>query len=262
MLHALPIRNVHLHACHEDWQQMTPSAQGRHCASCNRQVVDFTHSTAADLEQARAAAPDGRLCGRFRAGQLAPESRPLRLRLRWFLAALVLVMVQGLSAQQAWAQVSCSRPPFAQPNKAVPLYVLPGQYPVRNPAAATFPQTVYVGMILEPMPEFQGGQAALVHFLKTNLRYPDAATLQGKVFVDFTVQASGRVTDAKVMKGLEPVLDAEVLRVVRLMPSWKPGTQNDRAAAVSYTLPITFIREEASAAPPKRKPSHGAAPRQ
>lgn len=57
----LPILNVRLQACPEDWHHMTPSAQGRHCAQCNRAVADFTNGTAADLESARAAAPDGHL---------------------------------------------------------------------------------------------------------------------------------------------------------------------------------------------------------
>ena len=73
---ALPILHVRLQACPENWQQMTPTAAGRHCAHCDREVVDFTRATATDLAAARAAAPDGRLCGRFRQSQLAAPTAP------------------------------------------------------------------------------------------------------------------------------------------------------------------------------------------
>jgi hypothetical protein len=107
MLHALPIRNVRLSPCHEDWQQMTPTERGRHCGSCSREVVDFTTGTTADLAAAYAAAPDGRVCGRFGTGQVDRQTRTSGLRPRWrlFLAAVVLVLVQGFSARQAWAQL-------------------------------------------------------------------------------------------------------------------------------------------------------------
>ncbi|WP_165903843.1 hypothetical protein [Hymenobacter gummosus] len=111
MLHALPIRNVRLSPCHEDWQQMTPTARGRHCQSCQRVVVDFTRGTAADIARAYAESPDGRVCGRFSPGQVDGTTRrrgQLRPRLRLFLAAVVLVLLQGLSAGQAWAQLQAT----------------------------------------------------------------------------------------------------------------------------------------------------------
>ncbi|GAA4391613.1 energy transducer TonB [Hymenobacter koreensis] len=236
MLHQLPITNVRISACREDWARMPSTEQGRHCARCNREVVDFTHASHATLTQARATAADGRLCGRFRVKQLAPESRPPRLqpKLRLFLAALVLVCVQGLSAQQAWAQVQKQGSARLAPQG-------------KQTAVVPHDEAFFLGTVVEQMPEFRGGQEAFVRFLKTNLRYPDAATQQGKVFIGFTVQASGQVTDATVVKGLEPMLDAEALRVVRMMPPWIPASQNEQPVSVRYTLPISFSRQAVSA---------------
>lgn len=113
----LPILNVHLSACQEDWQQMTPAAQGRHCDQCRRTVLDFTQATQPELEAAFLAAPDGRVCGRFQPQQLAPEqpaSLPrrvaLRPRQRKFLVALLLVCGLGLSAREAVGQVRKAMP--------------------------------------------------------------------------------------------------------------------------------------------------------
>ncbi|RSK50821.1 hypothetical protein [Hymenobacter rigui] len=114
----LPILNVRLSACPEDWQQMTPTAQGRHCAQCQRTVLDFTQATQPKLEAAFRTSPDGRVCGRFQAEQLAPEQPAplprrvaLRPRLRKFLVALLLVCGLGLSAREAVGQaLLCFKP--------------------------------------------------------------------------------------------------------------------------------------------------------
>ncbi len=99
----LPILNVRLRACAEDWQQMTPTQQGHHCAHCNRTVLDFTHATQAELEAALQSPPGGRVCGRFHPAQLAAEQPAplpprvaLRPKLRRFLVALLLVCGLGL----------------------------------------------------------------------------------------------------------------------------------------------------------------------
>jgi periplasmic protein TonB len=97
---------------------------------------------------------------------------------------------------------------------------------------------------VEQDPEFPGGQEALVRFLSQNLRYPTAAAnanIEGKVFVSFTVNTDGTITDAQVLKGLGFGTDEESLRVVKAMPRWKPGRQSGRAVRVRYNLPITFM---------------------
>ncbi|PJJ48722.1 energy transducer TonB [Hymenobacter chitinivorans] len=96
---------------------------------------------------------------------------------------------------------------------------------------------------VEVMPEFAGGINALRKYMQSNLRYPKQAlanAVSGKVFVSFTVQADGSISDVQVLKGLGYGTDEEAARVVSSMPSWTPGRQNSRPVAVRYTLPITF----------------------
>ena len=96
---------------------------------------------------------------------------------------------------------------------------------------------------VEHMPEFAGGQAALLRYLGSHMRYPARALrdqVEGRVYLSFVVQADGTIAEAAIVKGLSPELDAEALRVVRQMPAWTPGYQNKHAVAVRFTLPITF----------------------
>jgi len=99
---------------------------------------------------------------------------------------------------------------------------------------------------VEQMPEFPGGQTALLNFLQTNIEYPDSARLadvEGRVFVRFVVNENGEVTKPEIARGVHPWLDAEALRVAQMMPRWKPGKQNGRSVSTFFTLPITFALE-------------------
>ncbi|QNH62507.1 energy transducer TonB [Hymenobacter sediminicola] len=235
----LPILNVHLQPCHEDWQQMTPVAQGHYCASCQRTVVDFTHATQSDLEAVRADSPDGRMCGRFRTEQLARPPR-LRPKLRQFLVALVLVCGLGLTSQEAVGQFfSCTKQVITESRTISDA----SASALGLDAAPSIPQrqeNLVVGFITpEIMPSFPGGQDSLVAYLKRELRYPASTTAEGKVFLGFIITKTGHITQVKVLKGINPTLDAEALRVVRKMPRWvHPPRQ--RPMEVSFTLPITF----------------------
>ena len=98
----------------------------------------------------------------------------------------------------------------------------------------------------EEMPEFMGGTAALTKYLQRHLRYPTPALregVSGKVYISFTVNIDGTITDVEVLKGLGYGTDEEASRVIRGMPAWKPGRQNQHAVPVRYTLPITFHYE-------------------
>lgn len=99
-----------------------------------------------------------------------------------------------------------------------------------------------VSDIKEP-PEFPGGKAALLSYLAENLRYPheiQAQGIQGKVLVDFVITRTGKVVKVKIIKSINPFLDAEAIRVVSQMPDWKPGKLNGIAVNVSFSLPLLF----------------------
>ncbi|MCE1198776.1 MAG: TonB family protein [Marinilabiliales bacterium] len=100
-----------------------------------------------------------------------------------------------------------------------------------------------VFVVVEEMPEFPGGEAALRTYIAKAIVYPTVAQengIQGKVFVTFVVNKDGSVSNAKVARGVDPSLDTEALRVVNSLPKGKPGNQRGVPVRVSYTVPISF----------------------
>ncbi len=100
-----------------------------------------------------------------------------------------------------------------------------------------------VYMVVDEMPLFSGGIPELRKFLANNVKYPEEAVkkkIQGKVYINFVVNKDGTVSRAKVARGVNPLLDAEALRVVSLMPKWEPGKEKGKPVDVSYTVPINF----------------------
>ena len=98
-------------------------------------------------------------------------------------------------------------------------------------------------MICEEMPEFPGGMKECMIFLSKNIKYPANAKekgIQGRVIVQFVVNTDGSIVEPKVVRGVDPELDKEALRVLQMMPKWKPGKQKGEAVRVKYTIPIMF----------------------
>lgn len=97
--------------------------------------------------------------------------------------------------------------------------------------------------VVEEMPQYPGGAEALLEFLNQNVQYPEEAEkagIQGRVIATFVVEKDGSVSNAKVVKSVDPLLDAEALRVISAMPKWKPGKQNGKVVRVKYTVPLSF----------------------
>lgn len=104
-------------------------------------------------------------------------------------------------------------------------------------------KTDEVFVVVEQMPEFPGGQDAMNTFLDKNLKYPQTAKdkgIQGKVWLGFTVQKDGKVTDVEVLRGIGGGCDEEAVRVLKLMPDWKPGYQSGKPVIVKFRFPINF----------------------
>jgi len=101
----------------------------------------------------------------------------------------------------------------------------------------------HIFMIVEDMPEFPGGKAALLKYLSKSVNYPVICQengIQGRVTVAFVINEKGEVTDVQAYRGTDPNLEREALRVVKTMPKWKPGKQRGRAVKVSYSVPVNF----------------------
>ena len=98
--------------------------------------------------------------------------------------------------------------------------------------------------LVEEKPSFNGGDAnTFTKWVMERIVYPEIARengVQGRVTLQFTVEKDGRVTKVKVLRGIDPSLDKEAVRVVSMSPKWKPGKQRDRAVAVTYTFPVQF----------------------
>ena len=97
--------------------------------------------------------------------------------------------------------------------------------------------------VVEEMPEFPGGMNELLKYLAKSIKYPVIAQengIQGRVICAFVVNRDGSIVDAEVLRGVDPSLDKEALRVINAMPKWKPGKQRGKPVRVKYTVPVTF----------------------
>jgi len=102
-----------------------------------------------------------------------------------------------------------------------------------------------VFLVVEEMPSFGSGDAnGFRSYVAENMKYPEVAAengIQGRVFVQFVVEADGRLTNVRVIRGVDPSLDKEAVRVVSNSPKWNPGKQRGKPVRVSFTFPITFV---------------------
>ena len=112
-------------------------------------------------------------------------------------------------------------------------------------------------VVVEEQPLFPGGNAAMMQFLSDHIKYPTEAKekgTEGKVIVNFVVEKDGRLSDFNVVRGIDPLLDNEAVRVLKLMPDWTPGKQRGETVRVRFTLPVVFRLQandkKSSTAPP------------
>ena len=113
-----------------------------------------------------------------------------------------------------------------------------------NTAVGTFePVQGDVFDVVEEMPQYPGGPQALFKFLGENVQYPaeaEKAGIQGRVIATFVVEKDGSISQPTIVKSVDPLLDAEAIRVISAMPNWKPGRQNGKVVRVKYTVPLSF----------------------
>ncbi len=98
-------------------------------------------------------------------------------------------------------------------------------------------------LVVEDQPEFPGGTAALMDYLRKNIRYPAICrenNIQGRVLVTFIVNKDGSIVEPEIVKSVHPQLDREALRVISSMPNWKPGAQRGKPVRVKFNVPVNF----------------------
>ena len=105
------------------------------------------------------------------------------------------------------------------------------------------PEEEEIFMVVEDAPEFPGGTEALLKYLRDHIKYPAICrenNIQGRVLVSFVVNKDGAIVEPEVVKGVNPSLDKEALRVISTMPKWKPGKQRGKEVRVKFTVPVNF----------------------
>ena len=97
--------------------------------------------------------------------------------------------------------------------------------------------------VVEVMPQFPGGQIAMLQYIMKNIKYPEQAMkegIQGRVTVRFIVEKDGSISDVKPILSVHPLLNKEAVRVVESMPKWTPGKQNGKPVRVRFNVPVMF----------------------
>ena len=94
--------------------------------------------------------------------------------------------------------------------------------------------------VVEQMPSFPGGQEALMTYINHNIKYPEEDCGQGRVTVSFIVEKDGSITNATILRSVDPAFDREALRVISSMPKWIPGKNNGRKVRVRFNVPVQF----------------------
>ena len=97
--------------------------------------------------------------------------------------------------------------------------------------------------VVEVMPQFPGGQIAMLKYIMENMKYPEQAMkegIQGRVAVSFIVEKDGSISNVRPVLSVHPLLDKEAVRVVKSMPKWTPGKQNGKPVRVRFNVPIMF----------------------
>lgn len=142
-------------------------------------------------------------------------------------------------------------------NEATPETQLKPQSPateikIDDSQLKTAPDKNTTFMVVEKMPEYPGGNVAMFSYLGKNVRYPVEAQkngIQGRVICQFVIDATGAIDSVRVVRSVDPHLDAEAIRVIKGMPTWTPGEQRGKKVLVKYTLPINFNLQGGTSTP-------------
>jgi len=171
---------------------------------------------------------------------LKSEILPLKFALTPCL--ILLISLAAVAQQNVLEAPEDSRPPSTSViNESVDQEKdLGPPEPVETPSDS---DQVYT--VAEQMPEFEGGQEALMNFIRKNVRYPESAVeqeIEGKVFIEFVVYPNGELGQYKILRGVHSLLDKEAMRVIKATAGkWKPGKQNGRPVAVQFRIPVAFV---------------------
>jgi TonB family protein len=204
--------------CSQQWEDMTVCDNGRFCSGCQKTVFDFT-SKNQDEYVLLYAKMNGQLCGRFTLRQLKTTNSLGKMAL--FAGMLLATELEAQTDSISKSQV-------------IPIDII----------KPSLHEEIFIGIILEPQPEFEGGFVALHKFISENIRYPDQNCVTGTVYVGFIVDTDGNLKNVEVKRGFKglPQYNEEAVRVIKLTNGkWKPGVKKEKPVETRFTLPIKFM---------------------
>ena len=285
--------------CSENWDNMRIGLRSRHCAVCEKSVMDFTQMNRVEIITYLMENSDKKICARMNYKQFDFQHDDVPLIVdtlskkggnsSFLVLSLLCLSLAACSeapqknsvndkpkvevtGERTMGEVaiapsnkkSTDEETSAKPVKKViiPQVVPPDPHP--GPFPEPYPEPYYLGEpVVEPvpeliqkvedeilpyaevMPEFPGGIEAMKKYLAENIKYPQMELengIEGNVYLRFVVDKEGKLSDYKVMKGVNggPGLDKEAMLVVKAMPNWKPGMNNGKACKVYMTIPVVF----------------------
>lgn len=214
------IKNINLaFPCQEDWESMMDSDKSKICEKCTSKVYDFVNKTDVEFNKIvkHSKTP---VCGRFSTSQLSNTF------LKY--AASTLFTASGL-LNPALAQ---------EPIKEDSIEISPDQIQEEEDTDG------FIGIIIEQQPVPGSGYEEFMKKIAREIKYPKGLTQKGRVFIQFTVDTTGKMQDIKVLKGFNELADKEALRVLSVIDErFKPGRQRGRLVRTRMAIPITFDPE-------------------
>jgi hypothetical protein len=224
-----PINNISLKfKCPAKWSEMRDLGGAHYCTHCNQKVYDFTNTK--EQEFLNILAENGNnVCGRYTRAQIAPVYAAQSSWKKWLSAAVMFLGINMFSGKVR-AQL-------------VAVYSVPEKQVIKDDDDLFVGRTVFAGRVdrekVEKEAEFPGGENALNNFVAQHVDKTQELRT-GRSDVIFTIEADGSISNCKIERGLGPSNDAEVIRIVKLMPRWKPAIANGKAIASEYILPFDF----------------------
>jgi len=203
-------------SCQENWDDMRPVDGGKFCNKCQKKVYDFTDSNTDEFRRIMTENPGS--CGKYKIDQVDYAPATLPRWKQWVSAALVLI---GFNLAD---------------NKAIAQVLSPKD--TTQKVANKYDKEVVFGGGGEDA-SFPGGEVGLSQFINKNLQY--TGNLTGRILMQFMIENDGSVSNIHVVRGLDETANNEALRVLALMPKWKPGIQsNGQPSRQQYTVPIAW----------------------
>lgn len=175
------------------------------------------------------------------------SSRWKRLRALAVVPVIALALLAFANPRIDAAAIVADEQPTVAPSSQSEEAPVMVENTVDEPAPAVPEQKSEIYETVEQLPEFPGGQQAMIEFLSSNVRYPEKAAknnIQGRVLVRFVVEKTGEISNIEVVRSVDEELDAEAIRVIKSMPNFTPGRQDGKPVAVWYTLPLIFKLNE------------------